>query len=149
MKSGQGFLLVFSITSSSSLRELAEIRDQLVRIKNDSKVPLVLVGNKADLEENRVVSHQRAVATAQSWGNKPYFETSAKRRNNVDEVFVDLCRQIMRKDAEASRAADERPGQGSGQRQSRQRHDDGRQDGRQDGRRRRRGRDREHRCTIL
>ncbi|KAI9812791.1 MAG: Ras- protein rsr1 [Pycnora praestabilis] len=98
MKSGQGFLLVFSITSLSSLHELSELRDQIIRIKDDERVPLVIVGNKSDLEEDRAVSRARAFATSQSWGNAPYYETSARRRANVDEVFVDLCRQIIRRD---------------------------------------------------
>ena len=98
MKSGQGFLLVFSITSLSSLNELTELRDQIVRIKDDPLIPLVIVGNKSDLEEERAVSRSRAFSAAQSWNNAPYYETSARRRNNVDEAFVDLCRQIIRKD---------------------------------------------------
>ena len=98
MKSGQGFLLVFSITSLSSLTELHELRDQIVRIKDDERVPLVIVGNKSDLEEDRAVSRSRAFAVSQSWGNAPYYETSARRRANVDEAFVDLCRQIIRRD---------------------------------------------------
>ena len=98
MKSGQGFLLVFSITSLSSLTELYELREQIVRIKDDERVPLVIVGNKSDLEEDRAVSRARAFGVSQSWGNAPYYETSARRRANVDEAFVDLCRQIIRKD---------------------------------------------------
>lgn len=122
MKSGQGFLLVFSITSQSSLSELTELREQLVRIKDDERVPLVLVGNKSDLEESRVVSRSRAYAVSQSFGNKPYYETSARRRTNVDEVFKDLCRQIIRREAEHARhpPADDRYasryGQGSSHR---------------------------------
>ncbi|KAL9601584.1 MAG: hypothetical protein Q9219_002418 [cf. Caloplaca sp. 3 TL-2023] len=106
MKSGQGFLLVFSITSLSSLTELHELRDQIVRIKDDAQVPLVIVGNKSDLEEDRVVSRARAFAVSQSWGNVHYYETSARRRANVDEAFVDLCRQIIRKDAATSTIRD-------------------------------------------
>ncbi|KAL8887226.1 MAG: hypothetical protein Q9192_006359 [Flavoplaca navasiana] len=102
MKSGQGFLLVFSITSLSSLTELHELRDQIVRIKDDPQVPLVIVGNKSDLHDERVVSEARAFAVCQSWGNVHYYETSARRRANVDEAFVDLCRQIIRKDAATS-----------------------------------------------
>ena len=98
MKSGQGFLLVFSITSLSSLNELYELREQIIRIKDDDKVPLVIVGNKSDLEEDRAVSRARAFAVSEGWGHAPYYETSARRRANVDEAFVDLCRQIIRKD---------------------------------------------------
>lgn len=104
MKTGQGFLLVFSITSLSSLHELEELRAQIIRIKDDERVPIVLVGNKCDLEEDRSVSRVRAFGVSQSWGNVPYYETSARRRQNVDEVFRDLCRQIIRRDMEIARA---------------------------------------------
>ena len=102
MKQGQGFLLVFSITSMSSLNELSELREQIIRIKEDEKVPIVIVGNKSDLEEDRAVQRARAFALSQSWGNAPYYETSARRRANVNEVFIDLCRQIIRKDLQGN-----------------------------------------------
>ena len=104
MREAQGFLLVFSITSLSSLQELAELREQIVNVKNDPYVPIVLVGNKSDLEEDRMVSRSRAFAVSQAWGNVPYYETSARRRQNVSEVFVDVCRQIIRKDIARARA---------------------------------------------
>ncbi|QRC90135.1 hypothetical protein JI435_095470 [Parastagonospora nodorum SN15] len=97
MKTGQGFLLVFSITSQSSFYELAELREQIRRIKEDDNVPMVLIGNKSDLEEDRAIPRPRAFAISREW-NIPYFETSARRRANVDEAFVDLCRQIIMKD---------------------------------------------------
>lgn len=110
MKQGQGFLLVFSITSMSSLHELSELREQITRIKDDENVPIVIVGNKSDLEEDRAVPRARAFALSQTWGNAPYYETSARRRANVNEVFVDLCRQIIRKDAQGnSDDADQAP----------------------------------------
>jgi Ras-related protein Rap-1B len=100
MKSGQGFLLVFSITSLNSFKELTYLRDQILRIKDSESVPLVIVGNKSDLEDDRVVSRDRAFKLSQDWGSAPYYETSARRRANVDEVFRDLCRQMVRKDIE-------------------------------------------------
>ena len=99
MKSGKGFLLVFSITSPSSLRELLDLHTQLLSVKStDSHIPLVLVGNKADLADYRTVPAERALAVSKRWGDAPYYETSAKIKLNVDEVFVDLVRQIIRKD---------------------------------------------------
>jgi Ras-related protein Rap-1B len=103
MKSGQGFLLVFSITSLSSLNELYSLREQIIRIKDDPNVPLVIIGNKSDLEDDRAVSRARAFAVSEGWGHAPYYETSARRKANVDEAFVDLCRQIIRKDLETAR----------------------------------------------
>lgn len=98
MRMGQGFLLVFSITSLSSLQELIELREQIIQTKNDPSFPIVLVGNKSDLEEDRKVSRTKAFHLSQTWGNIPYYETSARRDANVTEVFIDVCRQIIRKD---------------------------------------------------
>jgi len=98
MKQGQGFLLVFSICNMNSFYELAELREQIIRIKDDEDIPLVVVGNKSDMEEERVVPRARAFQLAQSWGQKPYYETSARRRTNVDEVFHNLCSQIIQRD---------------------------------------------------
>jgi len=109
MKQGQGFLLVFSITSLSSLNELAELRDQIIRIKDDENVPIVIVGNKSDLEEDRAVSRARAFQVSQHWGSAPYYETSARRRANVDEAFADLCRQIIRKDIQSTQVRERNP----------------------------------------
>jgi Ras-related protein Rap-1B len=89
----------------SSLTELHELRDQILRVKETDSVPLVLVGNKSDLEEDRAVSRARAFPVSQSWGRVPYYETSARRRANVDEVFKDLCRQIIRRDMESAQRA--------------------------------------------
>jgi Ras-related protein Rap-1B len=87
MKTGQGFLLVFSITSRSSLSELAELREQIIRIKDDENVPIVIVGNKSDLEDDRVVTRAKAFSISQNWGNAPYYETSARRRGESDKFL--------------------------------------------------------------
>lgn len=97
MKTGQGFLLVFSITSASSLNELEGLREEILRIKDDDNVPMVIVGNKADLEEGRAIPRAKGFAISQKWG-APYYEASARTRTNVDEVFIDLCRQMLRKE---------------------------------------------------
>ncbi|EEP78890.1 krev-1 protein [Uncinocarpus reesii 1704] len=94
---------IFSITSMSSLEELAELREQIIRIKDDENVPIVIVGNKSDLEEDRAVSRSKAFQLSQQWGNAPYYETSARRRANVDEAFIDLCRQIIRRDIQSTK----------------------------------------------
>lgn len=137
MRYAQGFLLVFSITNTTSLDELDDLRQQIVHMKNnDPTIPIVLVGNKADLEDDRRVTRAKAFQVSQMWGNIPYYETSARRRMNVNEVFTDVCRQIIRKDLMM------RKHEGGG-------YDSGR---RKKGRRRRRDRDdhdRGSRCTIL
>ncbi|KAK4102139.1 ras-domain-containing protein [Parathielavia hyrcaniae] len=97
MKTGQGFLLVFSIASKTSFEELETLRDDIIRIKDDEDIPIVIVGNKADLEDQRAVDRAKAFALSQRW-NAPYYEASARTRTNVDEAFIDLCRQMLRRD---------------------------------------------------
>ncbi len=99
IKNGQGFVLVYSVTDESSLKELTELREQVMRIKGNPSVPIVLVGNKADLTESREVEPETGVRAANSWGRTPFYEASAKYRLNVDEVFKDLVRQMMRRDS--------------------------------------------------
>jgi GTPase SAR1 family protein len=47
---------------------------------------MVLVGNKCDLEDDRVVSKDQGAQLAQQWGNATFLETSARKKINVDEV---------------------------------------------------------------
>lgn len=92
-RSGEGFLCVFSITELESLTAAQELREQVLRVKNDENIPFLLVGNKADLEDRRVVSEETAREQAEQWRVR-YVETSAKTRQNVNEVFLDLLRDI-------------------------------------------------------
>jgi Ras-related protein Rap-1B len=80
MKSGQGFLLVFSISSRASFDELEGLRDDIIRIKDDEKIPIVIVGNKADLEDQRAVDRVKAFSLSQRW-DVPYYEASARTRS--------------------------------------------------------------------
>ncbi|PAA57021.1 hypothetical protein BOX15_Mlig023552g1 [Macrostomum lignano] len=93
MKNGQGFLLVYSITSQSSFNDLAELREQILRVKDSDNVPIIVVGNKCDLEDERTVGKERGHSLARQW-NCAFLETSAKAKLNVQEVFFDLVHQI-------------------------------------------------------
>lgn len=102
IKSGKGFLLVYSVTDENSLKELLALREQVLRIKDSDSVPMVLIGNKCDLNDDRELSIDDGIKVSQDWGNVPFYETSAMYKTNVDEAFVDVVRQIMRKDAATS-----------------------------------------------
>uniref|UniRef100_A0A7N9ARS0 small monomeric GTPase n=1 Tax=Mastacembelus armatus TaxID=205130 RepID=A0A7N9ARS0_9TELE len=95
-RSGEGFLLVFSITEHESFTATSEFRSQILRVKEEEAIPLLLVGNKSDLEDRRQVSAEEATAKATEWGVQ-YVETSAKTRANVDKVFFDLMREVRKK----------------------------------------------------
>eukprot|EP01117_Protostelium_nocturnum_P000157 TRINITY_DN1022_c0_g1_i1.p1 TRINITY_DN1022_c0_g1~~TRINITY_DN1022_c0_g1_i1.p1 ORF type:complete len:846 (-),score=320.97 TRINITY_DN1022_c0_g1_i1:76-2496(-) len=92
-RTGDGFLLMYSVTSRSSFDEVSSIRDQILRVKDSDSVPCVLLGNKIDLESQREVETSEGVKLANSWGI-PFFETSAKTRINIDESMHELVRCI-------------------------------------------------------
>ncbi|KAF9576825.1 hypothetical protein EC968_003332 [Mortierella alpina] len=93
-RSGEGFLCVFSICEYESFMHTQEFKDQIARVLDDDKVPFILVGNKSDLGQLRKVNHDEAAARAAEW-NCPYIETSAKTRQNVEEVYTSLMRKIQ------------------------------------------------------
>jgi len=104
MKNGQGFVLVYSITSQSSFDDLAELREQILRVKDTDDVPMILVGNKCDLEDDRTVATPTAVDLARSWGCK-MMETSAKQKINVEQMFFDLVKLINESTPENTKSA--------------------------------------------
>jgi len=95
MRTGQGFILVYAITSRSSFDEIASFRDQILRVKDKDRVPMVLVGNKCDLEAERQVTTGEGTDLARSF-SAPFFESSAKTRVNVEESFYELVREIRK-----------------------------------------------------
>lgn len=73
---GQGFVLIFSLNDKESFEALDKRRNRILAIKK-TKVPIILVGNKSDLEKERVISTEVGNQKAKEWGVQ-YFETSAK-----------------------------------------------------------------------
>mmetsp|Transcript_49565 Transcript_49565/g.124622 ORF Transcript_49565/g.124622 Transcript_49565/m.124622 type:complete len:201 (+) Transcript_49565:363-965(+) len=89
MKDGQAFILVYSITSLGTFNELDEIKTQIMRIQDDEDVPMVLVGNKFDLQDKREVNRDDVNQWKGSFKNKylKCFEASAKTNYNVQSIF--------------------------------------------------------------
>ncbi len=95
MRSGQGFLCVYSITNKGSFEEIGAFREQILRVKDADKVPMVIVGNKSDLETERAVSQQEGKDVAAVYGC-PWMETSAKARIRCEDCFYELVREIRK-----------------------------------------------------
>lgn len=55
---------------------------------------MVLVGNKCDLKDQRVITHEQGESLARKFGGCTFLEASAKTKVNVDQIFHDLIRQI-------------------------------------------------------
>ncbi len=95
MRTGQGFLLVYAITSRSSFDEISSFREQILRVKDQDQVPIILVGNKCDLSNDRQVTTTEGQDLGKAFGC-PFVEASAKARINVEAAFYDLVREIRK-----------------------------------------------------
>ncbi|KAG0059306.1 ras-like protein [Linnemannia elongata] len=95
MRTGEGFLLVYSITSRNSFEEISTFYQQILRVKDKDFFPIILVANKCDLEHERQVSTHEGRELAKQF-NSRLIESSAKQRINVDEAFYNLVREIRR-----------------------------------------------------
>ena len=82
-----GGLIVFDVTRRESFTNLPKWLEQ-VRAKTGN-IPLLIIGNKADLEDLRAVTLEEAKQFAQQY-NVVYTETSAKTGENVNDVFAAL-----------------------------------------------------------
>mmetsp|Transcript_20876 Transcript_20876/g.35571 ORF Transcript_20876/g.35571 Transcript_20876/m.35571 type:complete len:197 (+) Transcript_20876:55-645(+) len=93
MRTSEGFVVVFSIVNRPSFEEVDTFHGQILRAKDADEVPMVLVGNKKDLEAQRTVPSDEAQQKANKCGCT-YVEASAKTRLNVDEAFFAVVRKI-------------------------------------------------------
>nr|DBA16054.1 TPA: hypothetical protein GDO54_003488 [Pyxicephalus adspersus] len=93
MRTGEGFLLIFAINDRGSFNEMSKFHTQILRVKDRDEFPMILVGNKADLDLQRQVTKEEALNFARE-NRIPYMEASAKIRLNVDESFHELVRAI-------------------------------------------------------
>ena len=92
---GDGFLLVFAINDKESFELLKSKHERVLKGKHGVKCPILLVGNKQDLEDERTVSYDDGKKLAESWGIE-YIETSAKNNFNCKEAFERLAQKIVK-----------------------------------------------------
>lgn len=159
IRDGEGFVLVYSISSRSSFTRIQRFHNQIQRVKESSAsspsypgspisaaapsapVPIMLVGNKSDRVTEREVSTQEGHALARELGCE-FVEASAKNCINVEKAFYDVVRQLRRQ----RMAVSQRAAQGNGRSRM------GTGEGgmiRDEGRIYRDKRKRERKCTIL
>jgi GTPase KRas protein len=94
MRNCQGFLVVYDITKKKSLFELEDYIQSIQRAKEADKVPVVIIGNKCDMANEREVTDNMLNDFLKKFWEIPHLETSAKLRTNIDEAFELLIRQV-------------------------------------------------------
>jgi GTPase KRas len=88
----EGFLCVYSVDSKSSF-DIAENLMELIERVKDGKVPMVLIGNKCDLEEKRQINSKQGIELAKKF-QCPFYETSALIPLRVEDAFHQLVREM-------------------------------------------------------
>ena len=95
-RNAEGVLLTFDVTNTDSFNNL---KDWIGSIKTNMEgknifLPLIIVGNKIDMEDSREINKEDADKFA-SDNNYKYFETSAKTGEGVDDAIRDLVNQVL------------------------------------------------------
>ncbi|MBZ3886163.1 GTP-binding protein Rit2 [Sciurus carolinensis] len=57
MRGGEGFIICYSVTDRQSFQEAAKFKELIFQVRHTYEIPLVLVGNKIDLEQFRQKIH--------------------------------------------------------------------------------------------
>jgi GTPase KRas protein len=131
IRDGEGFVLVYSISSRSSFARIQKFHSQIQRVKETSAsgsptypgsplsassagsgafgpAPVMLVGNKCDRVTEREVSTQEGSALAKELGCD-FVEASAKNCVNVEKAFYEVVRQLRRQRHQGTGRVDKAP----------------------------------------
>jgi len=97
-------ILVYDITSDESFSHLASWHDEFI-IQAGQNKDFVLIGNKCDMEEKRATSQKSALTWCQKNSQDeenmiPYLETSAKDNINVEQAFMAVAKNALKKNTE-------------------------------------------------
>ena len=91
-RGARGGLIVFDVTNRKSFENVSH---WLEEVNNHCEnIPLLLVGNKIDLEDQREVSSEEGKVLAKKLG-LPFFETSAKTGELVTKCFTLLAKEMV------------------------------------------------------
>jgi len=96
-------VLVYDVNVAQTFEHLDSWREEfLVQAapRDPEKFPFVVLGNKIDLDHQRVVSQKRAQTWCASKANIPYFETSAKEAIHVDQAFQTVAKLALQQEQE-------------------------------------------------
>ncbi|NXF93374.1 REBL1 GTPase, partial [Eubucco bourcierii] len=100
-----GYVLVYSVTSLRSFQVVKTLHNKLYESRGKTRMPVVLVGNKADLSlQSREVKTDEGKKLAESWG-AIFLESSAKESQVTQGIFTKIIEEIDRVDNSYGRSS--------------------------------------------
>ena len=85
VKGSSGAILIYDITNESSLSRISEWREMIA--EHCGEIPIVLIGNKLDLDEQRAISEERGREVRTKNNLSSFMEISAETGENVEKMF--------------------------------------------------------------
>ena len=95
IKAAEGFLLLFAINDKESFKAL-EDKYKRIEKNNKEKAPIIVVGNKCDLEDQRQVNKEQGEDKAKNY-EVAFMETSAFSGENLDKAFEKMMNEVFKK----------------------------------------------------
>ncbi|GAM24586.1 hypothetical protein SAMD00019534_077610 [Acytostelium subglobosum LB1] len=92
---GEGFVCIYSIASRESFQKLKELREKILWAKDAERIPMIIVGNKSDMEKERQVPAYEGKALADEF-RCPFIETSAKTNNNIKQCIELVLKEVIK-----------------------------------------------------
>ncbi|MHA1650551.1 MAG: GTP-binding protein [Candidatus Helarchaeota archaeon] len=89
-----GAMILFDLTRKETLDHVKDWLHELINYAG--KVPFIVIGNKADLADERKVSEEEGKTLAKEIGAIEYIETSAKTGEKVEDAFEKIIKAIMK-----------------------------------------------------
>ncbi|XP_021234529.1 ras-like protein family member 11A [Numida meleagris] len=96
MKWAEGFLVVYSITDPGSYQAVRPLHQHIRQLHPDARIPIVVVGNKADLLHARQVQAKEGLQLASELGSLFLEISTSESSQGVCEVFQYLCREVSK-----------------------------------------------------
>ena len=95
IKTADAILLMYSITRDETFKSISNWINSIKEVKGND-FPIILIGNKCDLEENRIIKKDEGEKIAENNGFQ-FFEVSNKTGLNVDEAVNYLVSKVLEK----------------------------------------------------
>jgi GTPase KRas protein len=95
INNGDGFIIVYDINDINSFNNIENIIYDIRFIKKTSSIPIVICGNKNDIEEFRGISSIDGIDIAKRLNYK-FFECSAKNRINIEELWTYIINEVIK-----------------------------------------------------